>query len=79
MFTWMIKFFWAAFSLKGQPERIKNKKKLISQWTSPRQTEHAWTYSAKALLLMLLFGAVGVKKSECGGVSGWLSENLSGR
>lgn len=26
VFTWMIKFFWAAFSVKGQPERIKNKK-----------------------------------------------------
>lgn len=41
--------------------------------------DSTWTHSAKALLLVLLFGAVGVKKSECGGASGWVSENLSGR
>lgn len=64
---------------QGATWKNKGQKKFTSQWTFPRQTARAWTHSAKALLLVLLFGAVGVEKSECGGASGWLSENLSGR
>lgn len=83
--TRVVKVIWSAFSFKWKSER-QQKSSSITAWCVIKLIRRS-TYSAKALLLVLLFGGIvgknsvlGIKaEAELGGDSGWLSEKLRGR